>query len=99
MDAKTLELAVVGIVSFWAGISKDIVLEYLKLRPKREEQPRQKCVEHELKMMLFEQRLSQHDKDLKDGKATFEEMRQTLSDIKESVAVLVDRSKKHRQGD
>jgi len=98
MDAKTLETIVVGIVCFGAGISKDIILEYLKLKPKQEA-PSMKCQQHWIKLELLEQRVARHEVDLQEGKETFSLMRMTLNNIEKNIAVLVDRSKQHRQDD
>jgi len=93
-------------LAFALGIMKDIIVAFLKGErvtpsPTTEsaETVRRTCLDHAAKMALLEQRMNQYDIELRSSKNDFKELKESISTIKENLAVLVERSNSRRHND
>jgi len=85
-------------LAFALGIMKDIIVAFLKGEKAQtsNETVRRTCLDHAAKMALLEQRMNQYDIELRSSKHDFRELKESISMIKENLAVLVERSNSQR---
>lgn len=88
-----------GFIGMVFGLSKDIIFSWLKIGRVEKEPPKNPCSDHQEKLARIEERLEACEIGVSKVESRFFVIQETLDSINKTLAVLLDRSNRKREGD